>query len=407
LAPDGSVVRELGAGTGTDLGEFADWGPTEIEASHELAPQNQYIWVADPGNTRVQAFGLDGQPRLAVGSVGDGDGELCSGCVGHLATSPRGDLYVTEQSAQQRVLMFDWRGQFVRSFHGRLGEDSRFAPLTGIDYAVPFRLFLSDPRRRIQVFTSEGEYVEEVDTHALHPAIHIQPGDLSAGDDRRLYLADEWNHRVHVLGSEYPVGWRVEWFDDAWLTGPPLVVDVLDDVDLDLGAGSPHPELRLNDFSARLTLWHETKAAPHRFVIDADGGIRLWIDGDDISETWDEREMVRVVDKELATGWHFVELHYCHDGRTEAARLQVSIEQQGPPFTRTATPEGGPATPTYQVTSAASPSATGAATGEPSRTPSAGTASPTPRLTPSPTPTPSGGIEIRRVYLPLTETADR
>ena len=78
------------------------------------------LYVADPGNHRIQKFGPDRQFLTAWGSEGLPDGQPL--VVEDLAVDARGRLYATDFVRSSQVLVFDGDGQLLRSW-GVYGVD--------------------------------------------------------------------------------------------------------------------------------------------------------------------------------------------------------------------------------------------------------------------------------------------
>ncbi|MFN2251020.1 MAG: hypothetical protein ACK2UL_03815, partial [Anaerolineae bacterium] len=286
LDGSGAVQGVLGSGDGDGLGEFGEMGPGDLAFTHSASSQPLLLYVADPGNTRVQAFDLAGVAQFAFGAAGDATDEFCSGCVGHVATAPGGAVYVTETSALQRVLAHDWSGEHAFTFEGHLGEDSRFAPLTGIAYGPPDRLYLADPRLRVQAFSAQGQHLGDWETVDSRAGMRIAPSAVAADAKGLVYVADAYGGMVHVFGPTEPAGFRRELYRNPSLAGWPGDVGTVDEARLDWGDGPPGEGWPSDGSSARL--YGRLAFPPGRstLVVDVQGGCRVWVGEDLLVDEW-------------------------------------------------------------------------------------------------------------------------
>jgi hypothetical protein len=80
--------------------------------------------------------------------------------------------------------------------------------------------------------------------------------------------------------------WHAEYYNNPDLGGQPVLVREDADVNFDWGSGSPGEGVPAEQFSARWTrdLW--TAAATYRFILQADDGVRFWVDGVLLIDEW-------------------------------------------------------------------------------------------------------------------------
>ena len=110
------------------------------------------LWVLDAGNFRVQAFDTEGVPLRAFGAVGTGLGQL----------------------ARPRGLTVDRDGLVYVS-------DATFC--------------------NIQVFTPDGALLLAIGTRGERdaPGRFLLPAKLAADETGRLYIIDQYFHKVEVV----------------------------------------------------------------------------------------------------------------------------------------------------------------------------------------------------------------
>lgn len=80
--------------------------------------------------------------------------------------------------------------------------------------------------------------------------------------------------------------WRVEYYNNAGLSGQPANVRFEDAVSHQWGSGSPGLDIRSDHFSARWTVTRHFEAGTYLFLLDVDDGARVWLNGQLIIDAW-------------------------------------------------------------------------------------------------------------------------
>ena len=83
------------------------------------------------------------------------------------------------------------------------------------------------------------------------------------------------------------LSWRAEYYSNISLSGHPRLTRYEDTLDHDWGNGSPGDDLPSNGFSARWTLTRNFDQGTYLFLLSADDGARVWLDGQLIFDVWD------------------------------------------------------------------------------------------------------------------------
>jgi hypothetical protein len=83
-----------------------------------------------------------------------------------------------------------------------------------------------------------------------------------------------------------PQTWHAEYFANPDLAGVPVVVREEAEVNFDWGAGSPGSPIPADGFSARWTQLDWTEELDYRFILNADDGVRLWLDNVLLIDEW-------------------------------------------------------------------------------------------------------------------------
>jgi YYY domain-containing protein len=173
------------------------------------------VWVADFGNQRIQLFGADGSPGLALGARGSGPGQFNDPC--GIAVSPSGFVFVAD-TWNGRVQVFDAKGLWQREWGGGF-----FGP-RGIAVDSGGSVFVADTGNgRIVRFDAFGRQEAEWGKDAGAGKL-ADPQGLVAARDGKVYVADNGNGRVAVFDRnggfvrafDVP-GWRRATFSEPYL----------------------------------------------------------------------------------------------------------------------------------------------------------------------------------------------
>lgn len=107
--------------------------------------------------------------------------------------------------------------------------------------------------------------------------------------------------------------WQGEFFSNRWFSGTPSLTTGDPAIDFDWGYGGPG-NLPANEFSARWTRTlaiDEVSTGPYRFVVTADDGVRLWLNGQLLISEWsDHPAQTFTADARLEPGLHELKVEY-------------------------------------------------------------------------------------------------
>jgi hypothetical protein len=108
-----------------------------------------------------------------------------------------------------------------------------------------------------------------------------------------------------------PQSWQGSYFANPDLRGDPLFARADAEIRFYWGMGSPDPRLPGDEFSAR---WHRAvwfESGLYRFTVEVDDGVRLFVDGYLLLESWRRGERrILSIDYPMQAGEHLIQLDY-------------------------------------------------------------------------------------------------
>jgi peptidylamidoglycolate lyase len=124
---------------------------------------NGNLWLVDTQTQTVRKFSYDGKVLLTVGTPDQaGEDETHMNQPNDVAIAPNGDLYVSDGYGNNRVVVFDKNGKFLRAW-GKLGQGpGEFSQPHSLVLDSKGRVYVADRNNsRIQVFDSKGRFLAE------------------------------------------------------------------------------------------------------------------------------------------------------------------------------------------------------------------------------------------------------
>lgn len=148
--------------------------------------------------------------------------------------------------------------------------------------------------------------------------------------------------------------WIGEFYDNASLSGKPVLVRRDRYVSFDWGESAPHQALPSDHFSARWTRDRWFRAGTYLVSVDVDDGARVWVDGALLMDEWDDDGGGTYTEQvALRAGMHSLKVEYVEDARDAKIRFSIREIADGaddprpgvPRATRTPAPENEPRKP--------------------------------------------------------------
>lgn len=248
----------------------------------------------------------------------------------------RGEYYNSRNLTGAPVLVrddaainFDW------------GAGSPGSPVNADNFSVRWTAFVSFEAGtyRFSVHTDDGARLYIDDTLVLDrwaeqsATTHTVDRSLGTGyHSIRLEYFEAAGNAVAKLSwarvgdSSFPQ-WKGEYYNNANLSGSPVLVRNDADVNFNWGYGSPAGEVPADNFSAR---WTRTISIPssgtYTFTATADDGIRVKVDGTTLIDRWlDQSATTYTGSIYLGAGSHNVVVEYYERGGASQVRVSWAL----------------------------------------------------------------------------------
>jgi len=201
-SPDGRLVKAWGhtapAGTDNDPAVFRNPHTVRFDAAGNL-------WLVDTGHQTVRRFSQDGKVLQTIGTPDmPGEDATHMNQPNDVAVAANGDLYVSDGYGNNRIVVFDRHGKFLRAW-GKLGQgQGEFSQPHSIVLDSKGRVYVADRNNsRIQIFDAKGKFLGEWRNIVTPWALEITKND-----------------EIWVVGSS-PMLWSEVPASQAYLATPP------------------------------------------------------------------------------------------------------------------------------------------------------------------------------------------
>ncbi|MBN1964023.1 MAG: hypothetical protein JW910_05220, partial [Anaerolineae bacterium] len=130
--------------------------------------------------------------------------------------------------------------------------------------------------------------------------------------------------RWETVSASCPTGqYRAEYFNNRYLSGSPAFTRCESSINTDWGVGGPGGGVGSDNFSVRWTGRFVFGAGTYTFIARADDGIRLWVDGVQIINQWQDQAPTEYrVNRSLTAGEHEVKVSYYENAGGAVAQVR-------------------------------------------------------------------------------------
>jgi DNA-binding beta-propeller fold protein YncE len=201
LARDGRLRQTWGS-PGRDDGEFSFQNAAFFNmngAGAAVFDAAGNLYVADPGNSRIQKFAPDLHFLTSWGSRGEGEGQFLG--LRDLGIDGQGNIYALD-ALRSDVQVFDPDGNFLRSWGGRGVAEGQFLTPNGLAVADDGTVVVADTgNHRLQRFSSDGTVLAVWGGMGTKTAMFREPDDVAIDAQGRFFVTDTSNNRVQILDA--------------------------------------------------------------------------------------------------------------------------------------------------------------------------------------------------------------
>ena len=229
--------------------------------------------VAVDSQDRVYVFQRQGSPVLVFDMDGHFSGSWhrrngLPADAHHIHVGPDDTVYLTDRDSHM-VLAYDTEGEFLWSL-GTRDEAAMQAPFNhpaDVCVAPSGEIFVADGYGNSSVhrFSAEREYINSFGSPGRGPGQFVVPHSVRVSQDGRVYVADRENHRVQVFTSEGE--FLAEWTDFKC----PMGVHI--DVNQVVYVSDQIPRISLYTLDGELLARGRTFEGMHQVYTDSQGSI--------------------------------------------------------------------------------------------------------------------------------------
>jgi DNA-binding beta-propeller fold protein YncE len=183
----------------------------DMQGAHGLrVDKDDFVWIVDRERHLVRKFDPSGQLLLTIGTEGSpGTGENQFNRPADVAFGPAGEIYVADGYGNSRVMKFDSKGKFLKTWGEKGSAAGQFDLPHSIVIGPDGRVYVCDRyNERIQIFDSEGKLKETWSGYVPAGIALDRAGNLFVSDgvskvmqiDGRGKIVKFWGKEAAELG---------------------------------------------------------------------------------------------------------------------------------------------------------------------------------------------------------------
>ena len=178
---------------------YGGFGNDALSKPMDVAVINQFVYVTDTNNKRVQVFDIGGTPIFKFGKEGTGKGEFKFPY--GIAGDKQGQVYVSDLY-NGCISVFDSKGKFIKYFAEK-DPNETIIEAPGSLRIYGDKLYVTDIKKsKVLVFDLTGKLLKEIGGLGQKEGQFQAPNALTIDKDGNLYVVDTGNQRVQVFDKD-------------------------------------------------------------------------------------------------------------------------------------------------------------------------------------------------------------
>ncbi len=174
-------------------------GQGQFEHPSDIATDGEYLWVADTSANRIQKFDPGGKFISQFGSPGNSPGQL--NYPSALELDAQGNIWVADAS-NHRIQQFSPAGAFLKAVGSKGSEGGKFKLPEGIAIDAKGNIWVADTNNsRVQKLNSAGEFIKAFGSFGTGPQQLASPNSIDTGPGGHVWVTDRANNKVLELNE--------------------------------------------------------------------------------------------------------------------------------------------------------------------------------------------------------------
>ncbi|QOY36248.1 6-bladed beta-propeller [Anaerobacillus isosaccharinicus] len=165
----------------------------------DVTKTNEFIYVTDTNNKRVQVFDLAGAPLFTFGEAGKGPGKF--NFPYGISGDNQGRVFVADMYNGD-ISIHDSKGEFIEYFAPNLSKEKRITSPAGLRI-INNHVYVTDIQaNKVIVLNMSGEITLEIGGFGENPGQFLAPNAVTADSEGNIYVVDTGNQRVQSFDKE-------------------------------------------------------------------------------------------------------------------------------------------------------------------------------------------------------------
>jgi len=208
--------------TGSSNGQFKN--PSGIFVNEK------YVYVADTGNSRIVMFDKTGNFVYSWGTYGKNPGMFQIPVA--INSDHRGELFVGDVE-QQSIQLFDTKGIYKDEIDSSFTEGASFSGIKALAFDSQDNMYAISTDNKILEYSSIGKFLNFYGSIGMEEGRFTNPSAIAIDSKDNIYVADTDNHRIQKFDSNgnFLLSWGTEGTGQGQFEQPVgLAIDASDNI---------------------------------------------------------------------------------------------------------------------------------------------------------------------------------